>query len=183
MRTAQDEDNKLMVEGYALVFDAPTVIWEYDGVQYKEVIERGALDGADMYDVPFKYNHSSNVMVMARTRNKTLQLAIDEKGLFVRADLALTTTGKDLYTLIQRGDIDKMSFAFSVEEDEYDSKTHTRRIKKFRRIYDVAAVDVPAYEQTSISARGFFELEREKELALERASELRKKHLLLKTYL
>jgi HK97 family phage prohead protease len=186
IRTAElrvTTEGDMIVEGYALVFDALTVMWEYDGIQYKEVIQRGALDGADLRDVPFKYNHSDNVMVMARTRNKTLQLVTDDKGLFIRANLAPTTAGKDLYELIKRGDIDKMSFAFIVDEDEYDSKTHTRTIKKFKRVYDVAAVDMPAYDQTSISARGFFELERDKEQTLEREREARIKQLIIKTYL
>jgi phage prohead protease, HK97 family len=172
----------MVVEGYAAVYDQPTVLWEYDGVQYKEVIARGAFDGADLKDVPFKYNHSDNVMIMARTRNKTLTLTVDEKGLAIQARLANTTQSRDLFELIKRGDIDKMSFAFEVQTGEYDRATHTRTIKKFKRLYDVAAVDIPAYDQTSISARSFFELEREKEQTLERETEQKRKRLIIKTY-
>lgn len=158
MRLAQtDNENEMIVEGYAVVFDSETVLWEYNGIQYKEVISRSALDGADLSDVPFKYNHSDNVMVMARTRNKTLQLTIDEKGLLIRASLANTTAGRDLYELIKRGDIDKMSFAFTVNGEAYDQETHTRTITKIKRLYDVAAVDLPAYDDTSIAARSYFE--------------------------
>ena len=158
MRLAQTEnENEMIVEGYAVVFDSETVLWECNGIQYKEVISRSALDGADLSDVPFKYNHSDNVMVMARTRNKTLQLTIDEKGLLIRANLANTTAGRDLYELIRRGDIDKMSFAFTVNAEEYDQETHTRKITKIKRLYDVAAVDLPAYDDTSIAARSYFE--------------------------
>ena len=106
---------------------------------------------------------------MARTRNNTLQLTIDEFGLFIRAELADTTTGNDLYKLIKRGDIDKMSFAFTVLEDTYDRESRTRAINKIDKLFDVAAVDLPAYDGTSINARSFFELEREKEAALDRA--------------
>jgi HK97 family phage prohead protease len=173
---------EMIVEGYAAVYEQPTVLWEYDGVQYKEVIARGAFDGADLKDVPFKYNHSDNVMIMARTRNKTLILTVDDKGLAIQANLANTTQSRDLYELIKRGDIDKMSFAFEVQTDEYDRLTHTRTIKKFKKLYDVAAVDLPAYDQTSISARSFFELEREKEQSLEREIELKRKQLIIKTY-
>lgn len=184
IRAVQDpnNDNEMIVEGYAVVFDQPTVMYEFDGVQYMEVIDRKALDNADLSDVPFKYNHSDNVMIMARTRNKTLQLIRDEKGLFIRASLAPTSSGKDLYTLIKRGDIDKMSFAFTVEEDSYNRETHTRNITKIKKLFDVAAVDTPAYDTTSISARSFFDLEREKEQKALDNAELRKK-LILKTYL
>jgi HK97 family phage prohead protease len=159
------DSNEMIVEGRAVVYDSPTVMWEYDGIKYYEVIQRGALDEADMSDVPFKYNHSDNVMIMARTRNKTLELTKDDQGLLIRAKLADTTAGRDLYTLIKRGDIDKMSFAFTVKEDAYDRDTHTRKINKIKKIWDVAAVDIPAYDDTSISARSWAEAQREIEAA------------------
>ena len=179
------ENDEMIVEGYAIRFNEPAIFY-IGGEEYREVIDRRALDHADLSDVPFKYNHSDNVMIMARTRNKTLELIKDDKGLFIRAKLANTTAGRDLYTLIKRGDIDKMSFAFTVDYendgDHYDRKTRTRTIKRIKKIWDVAAVDTPAYDTTSITARSFFELEREKELkALER--EARRKKLLLMTYL
>src|SRR5690606_32212350 len=114
------DEHEMIVEGRAIVYESPTVLFEIDGVQYKEVIARGALDGAAVKGVPFKYTHSDNVRVMARTRNKTLELIPDEQGLLVRAKLANTTAGRDLYELIRRGDVDKMSFAFTVAEDSYD---------------------------------------------------------------
>jgi HK97 family phage prohead protease len=153
----------MIVEGYAVRFNEPTVMYEYDGIQYSEVIEQNSLDESDLTDVPFKYNHSDNVMIMARTRNKTLELIKDSQGLFIRANLAQTTTGKDLYTLIKRGDIDKMSFAFTVEEDSYNRDTHTRSIRKIKKLWDVAAVDTPAYDTTSIYARSWAEAEAEAE--------------------
>lgn len=163
VQAASDDDNKLIVEGRAIVYDSPAVLYEFDGVQYKEVIARGALDGADIKDVPFKYNHSNQVMIMARTRSKTLQLIVDDKGLLIRAELANTTSGRDMYELVKRGDIDKMSFAFTIEEYSYNKETHTRTITKIKRVYDVSAVDTPAYPDTEISARSFFEAEAEKE--------------------
>lgn len=168
----QEQDDKMIVEGYALRFDEPTVLFtdEY-GNDYKEVIARGALNGADLSDVPFKYNHSNETMIMARTRNNTLQLLIDDEGLFIRAELADTTAGRDMYSLIKRGDIDKMSFAFTVLEDTYDRDSRTRTIDRIDKLFDVAAVDFPAYDSTSISARNFFELEKEKEETLEREKE------------
>lgn len=161
----EPNSNEMIVEGRAIVYDSPTVMWEWEGIKYYEVIQRGALDGADLSDVPFKYNHSDNVMIMARTRNKTLELIPDDQGLLIRAKLADTTAGRDLYALIKRGDIDKMSFAFTTKEESYDKETHTRKIIKFKKIWDVAAVDIPAYDDTSISARSWAEAQRDIEAA------------------
>jgi len=176
---AQSTD--MIVEGYAVTYNSPTLMFEQDGIQYFEVIAQGALDGADLTDVPFKYNHSDSVMIMARTRTKSLELLTDEKGLYVRAKLADTQQGKDLFKLIQLGEVDKMSFAFTVLEEAYNKDTRTRTITKIKKLYDVSAVDIPAYDTTSISARNFFEVEIEKEKKAKDLANLRKK-LLLKTY-
>src|SRR5690606_6683722 len=131
-----------------------------------------------------KYNHSDHLMIMARTRNKTLELIPDDQGLLVRARLANTTAGRDLYELIRRGDVDKMSFAFTVDEDSYDKESRTRVIKRFKRIWDVSAVDIPAYDSTYISARSYFAAQAEAERqAAEAAKELRRRKILLKTFL
>jgi len=181
---AVGDQEEMIVEGRAIVYDSPTVMYEIDGVKYYEVIQRGALDGADLRDVPFKYNHSDHLMIMARTRNKTLELIPDDQGLLVRARLANTTAGRDLYELIRRGDVDKMSFAFTVDEDSYDKESRTRVIKRFKRIWDVSAVDIPAYDSTYISARSYFAAQAEAERqAAEAAKELRRRKLLLKTFL
>lgn len=176
---AQSTD--MIVEGYAVTYNSPTLMFEQDGIQYFEVIAQGALDGADLTDVPFKYNHSDSVMIMARTRTKSLELLTDEKGLYVRAKFADTQQGKDLYKLIQLGEVDKMSFAFTVAEEAYNKDTRTRTITKIKKLFDVSAVDIPAYDTTSISARNFFEVEIEKEKKAMDLANLRKK-LLLKTY-
>lgn len=160
MRADADE---LRVEGYAAVFDQEEVMYEYDGIQYKEVIDRKAFDEAKMADVVLNYNHGGKPV--ARTKNKTLDLDIDETGLKVRADLSGTEEGRRLYEEIKGGYIDKMSFAFTVSEESYNKDTRTRRITGIKRLYDVAAVDIPAYDSTSISARSFYQAEAERELA------------------
>lgn len=177
------DTQEMIIEGRAIVYESPTVLFEVDGVKYYEVIARGALEGADLKDVPFKYNHSNSVMVMARTRNKTLELIPDDEGLLVRAKLAPTTAGRDLYQLIKRGDIDKMSFAFTVAEDSYDRDTRTRRILRFKRIWDVSAVDTPAYQDTYISARNYFMAQVEAERQAAEAVEKRRRKLIIQTYL
>lgn len=170
------------VAGRAVIFDKPTIIGEYDGIEYREIIASSAFDGCDMTDVIFNYNHVGKVV--ARLRNKTLQLNIAPgDGLYMEADLSGTAEGRNLHEEIQGGYIDRMSFSFARNFDfEYDVDTHTRTITKIKKLYDVSAVDIPAYEETSISARSFFTEEHEKELrALEQAQ--RRKNLIARTYL
>lgn len=148
------DSGKMVVEGYAAVYDAATNI----GGMFTETIERGAFDSANMRDVPLKYNHSDAVPILARTRNKSLTLTPDEKGLKIRAELLDTTDGRDMFTRIKSGLLDKMSFAFSVNPDGEtwetdDNGFQKRTIKKFDRIFDVSVVDTPAYDETEIYAR------------------------------
>lgn len=151
----EDEAGEMIIEGYAAVFNSETLIGDETWGFY-EKIDRKAFDGANMKDVPLKYNHSDNVPILARTRNKSLELSVDDKGLFIRAKLIDTQDNRDMYKRIQAGLIDKMSFAFTVRADgEYWEKGELphRTIKEFDRIFDVSVVDVPAYEDTSIYAR------------------------------
>lgn len=174
----EGEADAYKVRGTAIVFDTPTCLFEVDGVKYYEVIDRHALDGCDLSDVIMNYNHGGKVV--ARLRNKTLVLTITDRGLEMEADLSGTAAGRDLYEEIDGGYIDKMSFSFVVRAAEYDAATHTRRITKIRKLYDVSAVDIPAYEETSLSARSFFEVEHSKEVkALEQAA--RRRRLLART--
>ena len=102
---AASEDKTQEVEGYAAVFNAPTLLYTFDGISIYEVIDAGAFDGADMADVVLRYNHMESFPILARTSNDTLHLAVDEKGLKVTATLAETTQGKDIYELIRRKEL------------------------------------------------------------------------------
>lgn len=157
------EDKQCRVEGYAAVFDEETVLYEYDGLQYKEVIDRSAFTGAEMRDVVMNYNHGGKPV--ARTKNGTLTLTVDGKGLRIAADLGGTEEGRRLYEEIKGGYIDRMSFAFTVNKQEYDRAKRLRRITGFRRIFDVAAVDQPAYDGATIAARSWAKAEAEREHA------------------
>lgn len=171
-------DGEMTVEGYAAIFESPAVLYSYDGVDYREVIDREAFSGAQMADVVMNYNHQGKPV--ARTKNGTLQLRVDSTGLQIRADLSGTEEGRRLYEEIRGGYIDKMSFAFTVSEDSYDRDTHTRRILGIQRLYDVAAVDLPAYDATNISARSYFSAEAEKaDRAEVRAAKIKKLKLML----
>lgn len=160
----EGQDDAYRVRGTAVVFDTPTCLYECDGVKYYEVIDRHAFDECDMSDVIMNFNHCGKVV--ARLRNKTLVLVVNDRGVDIEADLSGTVAGRELYEEIDGGYIDRMSFSFRVREAKYDSTTHTRTITKISKLYDVAAVDIPAYEETSISARAFFEVEHSKEVAV-----------------
>lgn len=156
-------DEGYTIEGYAAVFDTPEVMYEYDGMQYLEEIRSGSFNEAEMKDVVLNFNHGGKPV--ARTKNNTLQLTIDQRGLFVRADLSGTEEGRRLYEEVKGGYLDKMSFAFTTNAEEYDKEKRLRSITQVKRLYDVAVVDIPAYNSTSVIARSFFQAEAEKELA------------------
>lgn len=153
MRAA--EGDGYIVEGYATTFNDPYVMYEFDGVQYREEIDREAFKEADMKDVIFQYDHAG--MVYARQKNGTLQLSIDDHGLHVRADLSKTASSRALYDAIVAGLVSEMSFAFTVSEDSYNKDTHTRTIRKIKKVYDVSAVSIPANPSTEISARAYYD--------------------------
>lgn len=176
-------DTDYYVEGYATTFDDPYVLYEYDGIQYKEVIDRHALDGADLSDVIMQYDH--NGRVFARTgRSNTLLIEPQPLGLFIAADLSKTEQARSMHEDIAAGLVTKMSWAFVVQEDSYDRATHTRRILKIKKVYDVSAVSAPANPSTNISARswidGVIETEKAERLAAQAAERKRQR---LKLYL
>lgn len=179
-RALEDEEQRYIVEGYATTFDDPYVLFEYDGNKYMEQITRDALLNADMGDVIFLYNHEG--MVYARQSNGTLQLSINEHGLYVRADLSSTEASREMYESIKAGLVTQMSWAFTVEEESYNEKTRTRTILKVRKVYDVSAVSIPANPNTDISARSYWDgvIEEERRRERERAEKVERIKALLK---
>ena len=156
VRSNDQEEDKMVVEGYAVVFDSPATHG------FTEVIDKDAFNGCNMKDVCLKYNHDDSHLILARTRNGSLQLTVDDKGLFIHADLIDTTSNRDVYKMIQAGLLDKMSFAFTVEEEKWDLATDTRTILRIDCLYDVSVVDTPFYDTTSIYARALSTLDSEK---------------------
>ena len=165
-RAEDNEDGKMEIKGYAVVFNSP------ETYGYTEVISDKALDDTDMSDVVLRYNHNDSFMVLARTRNKSLQLEKDDKGLMIDAVLQDDITDhRNIYNAIKSGLIDKQSFAFSVDEDEYDYDTDTRTITKIGKLFDVSVVDQPFYNATDVSIA-----RKENDEFLEKREELRKQH-------
>lgn len=165
----KDGDQEKIVSGYATTFNQPYELyrWAYDGHVYivNEQVDARAFDDCDMADVVMQYDHEGRVF--ARTSNGTLELATDQHGLHVRADLRGTEIGRDLYEEIEGGYTTKMSFGFRVAEDKREetierneetgvtTTTVLRTITKISKLYDVSAVSLPANDATSISARNF----------------------------
>ena len=141
-----EESEEMRIEGYAAVFNSP------ETYGYTELIAPTAFDDTDMKDVVLRYNHNDNFMVLARTRNKSLKLTVDEKGLFIDAVLQDDITEhRDIFNAIKSGLIDKQSFAFTVESEEYNYETDTRTITKIGKLFDVSVVDFPFYNDTDVS--------------------------------
>lgn len=173
----REDDKPGRVSGRPVVIGVKTDLGWFD-----EIIERGALDETNLNDVRFCLNHNTDY-VYARSRrnnpNSTMQLSKDPDGLGIDADLDLDIPAhRDLYGMISRGDIDKMSFMFSIDGDEWedlDSDHPTRHITKIGTIVEVSAVTFPAYEATSIetSERSREALEKARK-ELESAREQRK---------
>ncbi len=178
IRAVDNEEDKMLVEGYAITFDQPAT-HQYGSRKFTETIKKGALDKTDMKDVPLRYNHNDNFMIMARTRNKSLQLKIDDKGLKVEANLLDTQSNRDLYKSIQEGLIDKMSFAFNVADQgdnwSFGEDETTREVNNIEKLFDVSVVDTPFYDSTSIYARSLELLENE-EKRLDSLNELNLLH-------
>lgn len=158
---AADNEEQMLVEGYATTFNQPYML--YDGKYYKviEQIAPTAFHECDMADVIMQYNHEGRVF--ARNKNGTLSLTVDNVGLKITADLGGTDIGRQLYQEIKGGYTDKMSFSFVVGEDkretteDYENSIEivNRTITKIKKIYDVSAVSIPANDLTSISARRY----------------------------
>ena len=172
------------VEGYASTFE-PYKLYEFEGNDYYEVIDRSAFDNADLSDVVFLRDHEGRVL--ARTKNGSVELSMDDHGLKVRANLGLTKAAREMREEIEVGNYSQMSFAFVVDDEEYDKKTRTRVIRSIRKLYDISAVAFPANPGTDIgvSMRDYFNgvIEAEKAERLEaerRAKEIERLKLKLR---
>lgn len=153
-RESADSDGLVLV-GRPIVFDSPTTICDLAG-EYVEVIQRGALDGADISDVRLLINHDTSKIPLARTP-RTMELSVTDSGLDMTATLPNTEEGRSVYASVQRGDMSGMSFAFTVADDgdsyEFHDSFIKRTITRIKKLYECSIVSFPAYPQTSVEAR------------------------------
>lgn len=170
---AEETESGHIITGRPIVYNSITDIGGFS-----EVIERGALDNADLTDVRFLTNHDLSKIPLARSRrnngNSTMQLSVDYDGMSIRVDLDTENNAEAsaLYSAVQRGDITGMSFMFSVTDERWedlDSEHPTRHILAIGTVIEVSAVTFPAYDSTSISARSLEVLDNARAAALENA--------------
>lgn len=163
---SEEDGDFYCLEGKAVAFDDVTTLYRgrFMGEDYeiREIITREAFNNTDMSDVFLKYNHSDDYMACARTKNGTLELEVREDGVYMKAKLSKRISAAvDLYEGVKSGLIDKMSFAFTIAKDGESTEERTEdgvriityTVRAIDKMYDVAAVNVPAYDNTSIYAR------------------------------
>lgn len=155
---AEEGDGGNIITGRPIVYNSRTDLGWFD-----EIIDMGALDGADLTDVRFLVNHDISKIPLARSRrnngNSTMQFTVDQQGLnldWVKLDTENNSDARALYSAVQRGDISGMSFMFSIDAERWEdleSEHPTRHIEKIGSVVEVSAVTFPAYESTTIDAR------------------------------
>ena len=159
---ADDESGAMQASGYPVVFDKETFIG-FEGRGFFESIDPKAFDNADMSDVCLRYNHSDNFMIMARTRNNSLRLSIEDIGLRMDSDLIPTSFNKDMYIATRAGLLTEGSFAFTVRKDDKEKRSDGyihRRILEVGKLFDVSICDNGAYgDKTAIYARSLEQAE------------------------
>jgi HK97 family phage major capsid protein/HK97 family phage prohead protease len=140
-------EKPLVIEGTAVVFNEPA--------QMRGFVERiapTALDGVNLDGIALLINHDGNGIPLARSP-KTLSLQVTEKGLEMRAELPDTAQGRSVYEAVRRGDLNQMSFAFSIAAHTYDEGRQERTITGIDAIYEISVVNRAAYPQTNVQAR------------------------------
>lgn len=152
----RDETRGQLV-GRPIVYGVPADIGPFT-----EIIEPGALDVTDLRDVALLLNHNLDGVPLARSRNNnensTMQLIPDAEGMLIRANLDIDNNPEAaaVFSAVERGDLDKMSFCFTVDGESWDgldTDHPVRHIKSIKRVFEVSAVTFPAYAETSIAAR------------------------------
>jgi uncharacterized protein len=151
VRAVDTKDGSLKIGGYAATFNA-----EATGLNFREVIAPGAFTRALSSGDPvfLLVNHDMEGIPLASTQSGTLQLRQDSTGLYMEATLdSANPKAQELSSALRRGDMDKMSFAFTVSPDGQTRDAGLRTINDIERLYEVSVVTLPAYDSTSVGMR------------------------------
>lgn len=179
-----EESSAVSGEQYGILTGHPVVYNEWTDLGcFFEIIEAGALDGADLTDVRFLVNHDLSKIPLARSRRNnmgrnTMQLTPDSRGLsldWVKLDINSNADARALYSAVERRDVDGMSFCFVIDADAWediDSNHPKRHITKIKKVIEVSAVTFPAYPGTDIYVQNEAALESARQ-ALESAMQSR----------
>lgn len=150
LTTRSSDDNGMTVEGYAMLYDQPSV-----PMPFVEYIDRGALDNVDLSKVLLLYGHDLN-SVLARSDAKNLQLRADDKGLWFRATLPDTTLGRDTYTNVANGNLKGCSVGFKIGDDKWlqgNDGQVIHHIRSFDQLIEISITPIPAYTETSVDVQ------------------------------
>lgn len=142
-----------VISGYAILFNEPSQPMPVDNSTFTETISPQALQGVDLSKLVMIYNHDY-ANILASVKAGTLDVNVDEKGLAFKATLPDTTVANDVYENIKAGNLDSMSFGFSVLADEWqqaDDGSYTRQIDKIENLYELSVVTLPAYDSTELT--------------------------------
>lgn len=153
IRVERSEDKPPKVIGHAAVFNELSE----DLGGFREQILPGAFKEAIKNDdVRALFNHNPD-LILARNKSNTLSLKEDKTGLAIDFEPPDTQAGRDLLVTLERGDVNQMSFGFSVRPDgqswEEDDEGQTIRTLTNIRLFDVSPVVYPAYPQTDVAKR------------------------------
>ncbi|ARM68237.1 HK97 family phage prohead protease [Staphylococcus warneri] len=150
IETGQQE---MVVEGYAIIFD--TLSDDLGG--FKEIISPNALSQVDISDVKCLINHDFN-QVIGRTQASTLELSVDNKGLYFKCYLPNTSYARDIYENIKAGNVNQCSFYFTLPNDDTSARTwskingeYVQTINRIEDLIEVSIVTIPAYQDTSVA--------------------------------
>lgn len=150
LTTRSSDDNGMTVEGYAMLYDQPSV-----PMPFVEYIDRGALDNVDLSKVLLLYGHDLN-SVLARSDAENLQLRADDKGLWFRATLPDTTLGRDTYTNVANGNLKGCSVGFKIGDDKWlqgNDGQVIHHIRSFDQLIEISITPIPAYTKTSVDVQ------------------------------
>lgn len=157
------DDNKRTVSGYAIVFDSYS-----DNLGFIEIINKSAVteELINNSDVFAKLNHCDDKILARSNRGKgSLKLTLDEIGLRYEFEAPHTQYGEELLEHLRRGEINRSSFAFTVDKNDKEAERWTRstdgtlkrEIYKISGLYDVSPVFTPAYNSTTCDLRAINE--------------------------
>ena len=153
VRTSENEGKKMVLRGYPILFNTPTVIHGFFE-EWEETVSPNALDNTDLRDVYLMVGHNpDNVLGRAGVN---MRLEVDDTGLFFECELPNTQYARDWYNLVESGIVDGMSFGFSCDGDTWTEETENERAKRtinnITKLWEITITPFPAYGEASVIA-------------------------------
>jgi len=154
VRATEGEGKKMILRGYPILFNTPTLIRGWFG-EWEETVSPNALSNTDLRDVYLMVGHNpDNVLGRA---NINMRLEKDDTGLFFECELPNTQYARDWYNLVESGVVDGMSFSFNCEDDTWTEETETEKAKRtinnITELYEITITPFPAYKEASVVAK------------------------------